>query len=969
MSNNFTDKNLDKYGVWVKKDAPMTKNGEATLDSSPSSNKTSEHSATFQNIGFMHSNTDTPRPTTVEDSLRMEVPHPNPDKEAEKESLSNNFDESKDKNNEDEYMEALSFDNSTGFAPISSELETYTDDTTSNKNETNDEDGLMSISSDGMEEIDLDDFLSGSEPVNQEKKGPIPEETSKAESSNLDNLEHIPVDEFMENDKAKDDSSIDLDIQFSEPIAEETNNSTKESSASAFDDMLDELTGSNDEMHEVSLSDFMDDGSTANKKDEEEVQEIPEPKTTIEEFSLDSIKTSSATKTTSTPSSDKNEENIASHSSASDDFEEISLDDFLQDESSSNIASGLTSGKEEKSELTSLSIGSAIDSNEIQDVSVASDNEIENIELFGNEIKVKEAAQKDAEKELESTETSKSEAPELMEERSHDKLDETSQNSASDIEEKTKTAENELTKSSQLSDLTSILASSTAEDFKPELPDFAIEIPSESKVDTLTEDKPIDTSSITKNQAFDDLTALTNDLLGESSKDTEAEATKQNDKTSELLMKLLNEISSMKDEISSLKNELVSVKEIKAKKPENEASQTQDAEPINIKKDNATNDITTSTNEEISFSNDETTADFSDIDIPEIESFDNADKSAEADRLSITLSEDLDKKANAATIDEQEGFFSDDNTEETISLTGDELDNILNTSDFSEVDSDKEASNDDFEVPEILDINQTVQGDAYAEPKTEDISTDINEEQFAKDEKRSVTEDSDKEPSKPYEESKPVEKENIIELSDDFDVSEQAQQESVDEKGSPLNTEIEIETEKNPDLHNESFLGESEQSDEPLEEETLIDVAKEESPSNELENKSSIEDVGIEDIISNDEEKLDLSDAVSSDEAESFNTDDLDTIVEDIPRVDLDVESLDKKTASNLEQKLSTVSDELSRSNTVETLPIDMKEEIKSVLTYMDQLLESLPEEKIEEFAKSEYFETYKKLFDDLGIS
>jgi hypothetical protein len=34
----------------------------------------------------------------------------------------------------------------------------------------------------------------------------------------------------------------------------------------------------------------------------------------------------------------------------------------------------------------------------------------------------------------------------------------------------------------------------------------------------------------------------------------------------------------------------------------------------------------------------------------------------------------------------------------------------------------------------------------------------------------------------------------------------------------------------------------------------------------------------------------------------------------------------------------------------------------------MDQLLESLPEDKIEEFAKSEYFDTYKKLFEELGL-
>ena len=39
------------------------------------------------------------------------------------------------------------------------------------------------------------------------------------------------------------------------------------------------------------------------------------------------------------------------------------------------------------------------------------------------------------------------------------------------------------------------------------------------------------------------------------------------------------------------------------------------------------------------------------------------------------------------------------------------------------------------------------------------------------------------------------------------------------------------------------------------------------------------------------------------------------------------------------------------------------------VLLYMDQLLENLPEEKIVEFAKSDEFVTYKKLFSELGLS
>ncbi|MDR3167287.1 MAG: hypothetical protein LBT93_05035, partial [Treponema sp.] len=49
-------------------------------------------------------------------------------------------------------------------------------------------------------------------------------------------------------------------------------------------------------------------------------------------------------------------------------------------------------------------------------------------------------------------------------------------------------------------------------------------------------------------------------------------------------------------------------------------------------------------------------------------------------------------------------------------------------------------------------------------------------------------------------------------------------------------------------------------------------------------------------------------------------------------------------------------------------LPSNLQEELKTVLSYMDQLLESLPEDKIEEFAKSAYFDTYKKLFKELGL-
>ena len=64
--------------------------------------------------------------------------------------------------------------------------------------------------------------------------------------------------------------------------------------------------------------------------------------------------------------------------------------------------------------------------------------------------------------------------------------------------------------------------------------------------------------------------------------------------------------------------------------------------------------------------------------------------------------------------------------------------------------------------------------------------------------------------------------------------------------------------------------------------------------------------------------------------------------------------------ADPADEKTAGTSDEISG---------NLKQEIKSVLTYMDQLLENLPEDKITEFAQSEQFEAYKKLFKDLGLA
>ncbi len=44
-------------------------------------------------------------------------------------------------------------------------------------------------------------------------------------------------------------------------------------------------------------------------------------------------------------------------------------------------------------------------------------------------------------------------------------------------------------------------------------------------------------------------------------------------------------------------------------------------------------------------------------------------------------------------------------------------------------------------------------------------------------------------------------------------------------------------------------------------------------------------------------------------------------------------------------------------------------EDLRKLLLYLDRLLESLPEEKIEDFANSEYFNLYRHVFEKLGLS
>jgi len=117
---------------------------------------------------------------------------------------------------------------------------------------------------------------------------------------------------------------------------------------------------------------------------------------------------------------------------------------------------------------------------------------------------------------------------------------------------------------------------------------------------------------------------------------------------------------------------------------------------------------------------------------------------------------------------------------------------------------------------------------------------------------------------------------------------------------------------------------------------------------------------------------LTSSDLTSVEDAEPAEITAGDESAEDIDKIEEIGEIDDVDEIADIDEKpakaASAPSSALDQKGGNFQLPSDLKKELKNILSYMDQLLESLPEEKIEEFAKSEYFDSYKKLFKDLGL-
>lgn len=296
------------------------------------------------------------------------------------------------------------------------------------------------------------------------------------------------------------------------------------------------------------------------------------------------------------------------------------------------------------------------------------------------------------------------------------------------------------------------------------------------------------------------------------------------------------------------------------------------------------------------------------------------------------------------TVSSDGGFFSESDEDDTIALSGDELNNILTSAQFTaeniepqnpDLDEPVDFGGKELEEP-VFDETEPEQEeteenipDEISVPKADDIlvessATDMMDAPVRTDE-TVVTEPQDfsAEPEKveSAEEAEPVEEAGSAEkpevISEDIPEAQETAYSSAEDT-------VEKETEQQPQETGLESLSKP------------IDVFKEDDEV--LEKGIGEEPVG--EVFSNWQSKDETPET------------------EDVPETK-DVADKKEIPAPAAEEKNDDSSD----------IPSDMKQEIKSVLSYMDQLLENLPEEKIAEFARSEQFETYKKLFAELGLS
>jgi len=278
------------------------------------------------------------------------------------------------------------------------------------------------------------------------------------------------------------------------------------------------------------------------------------------------------------------------------------------------------------------------------------------------------------------------------------------------------------------------------------------------------------------------------------------------------------------------------------------------------------------------------------------------------------------------------GFFSDVEDDDTIALSGDELNNILTSADFTAEELNSEIPSnildETAEASETGNIGmENAEKTELEESRLDDINLDIGGEKADEE--------------LPDEIAIPKTEDIVVDSStEDFFAAEEDAAKEIDEAA------INFLSEEPADEGKQAAFDTDGEETQTAESETAFENEKDIPSETEETAKIGGEEAACE--------TGDDTAAESSGEAEE--TEEEEDLTQYSP-----VDQVFNSKQWQPEGEISTETDE--------SISPNMREEIKSVLAYMDQLLENLPEEKIIEFAQSEQFPLYKKLFNELGLS
>ena len=324
-------------------------------------------------------------------------------------------------------------------------------------------------------------------------------------------------------------------------------------------------------------------------------------------------------------------------------------------------------------------------------------------------------------------------------------------------------------------------------------------------------------------------------------------------------------------------------------------------------------------------------------------------------------------EAETAVQSENTGFFSNDDDDDTIALSGDELDNIMNTADFSDADAEDEGTDASTESDSTDDaLAQTAEGAAASEVSDSNMF-DITEPVFNEEAETAATKP---EADASFENGLSIEENDTLE---EPDLSALNEEDALpDEIAIPRVDEIAAEPQNTDDIMVESsstdFMDSVKDTTDAQAEFSEMDDFNEPEAAGDMQEEPS----AAETKIPEEEPAAPASDIQSDAALDGFPDDDEPSISDTLSKENEDYLKEDEALASNADDDFTgeePIAPQEDITDADNSLPDDLKEDVKSVLLYMDQLLENLPEEKIAEFAKSEQFITYKKLFSELGLA